>query len=618
VGVKFLNKADTKQKHLGMRFVEKLIIESQIRGKHATGFSWTDGGSIQTEKKPLPAKEMLANSQWWETLMEIPPKALIAHTRYSTSGDWSDNKNNMPLVMNCGLAMVHNGLVSQATPEEYGPKYDVKVATANDSEVILRKVSNAIKLSTTTAEGIGEGLGNIHSIEPPIFALGFLEAESEQVYCVRDHIRPLWIWMSQSCNAIGFASTKDIILRAAKASGVGKVTCIQCQPYTVYRLSAKMFKDDLALSFDYPTEERFHRPKLATFPGLASPMGPQTGRIVDGRRDMRKSFLDYYAATVSSWEIDPSYLLLNYLFKRYELSKSQEYWWCWLYGVFYHPGSVFFVAQEFPEFEKVDVGRLQRWHDANWQKLRYNTDRKYEKGHLVEMFVSYRDAIGSQDSEAQERFFASLLDSDDPVKNFHSVFRRLSQLVRFGRYSTYIYTEALHRCMGMPIQADTVFLKDAASPRAGLCYAIGKPEWAKGALMPAEWECLHDSLEELMDDIKQTTPGVTLDYWFVESCLCGFKGFMRPTKGRYIGYYIDRMADEISQLMTDSPASSEMVSGIDWMVLWQFRKECLPGEYLGEYCKPKRLAVHKPWEHLFRDEGKMIGLEPMRARGVLK
>jgi hypothetical protein len=340
----------------------------------------------------------------------------------------------------------------------------------------------------------------------------------------------------------------------------------------------------------------------------------------DHRDNPRESFKRYSAAAIASWEIDPNYPLMNYLFQRYELSKSQEFWACYLYGVFYHPGSVFYVMQEFPEFEKVDLGRLKRWHDKNWRELRYNTDRKYEKGHFVEMFESYRDLIGKQTPTAQEEFFNKLLDQDDPdlnykadpVKSFHNVEKALRKLLRFGRYSVYIYTECLHRCMGMPIHADTVFLKESKSPRAGLCYAINRPDWAKAQLSQEQWKVLEGQVDALLSELREEYPTLNVDHWFLESCLCSYKGFFRPKKGRYIPYYIDRMADEILQMQ-----QSIITTGVDWKVLWQFRRECLMREMLGEYCDPPRLKVHKPWEHVLMNTGRMIGLWPLIKREVI-
>jgi hypothetical protein len=617
-GYKLLTR-DVKSAEMALKLFQQLLLECQVRGRHATGVAYVAAGQVHGIKKPIPAQEFVQEPFW----INIPTE-MIGHTRYSTSGDWHTNRNNQPL-NNRELALVHNGLVSMGTHEEFEDAYDTVTATENDSEIILRKVLS-FRSELNTANAVAKALESIADVHPPIFSLGLLESDGS-ITVVRDHIRPLWLFATGS--VLGFASTRDIIERAMKAVDISDFHVVECEPYTIYKLGDGTFK--LAVNIPHTLESRWTRPRIK------SPMmpmidfrskrkisallregdllnGPTPDRGGDHRDNLRDSFKRYCVAAVSTWEIDPNYPLLNYLFRRFETSKSQEYWACYLYGVFYHPGTVFYVMQEFPEFEKVDLGRLKRWHDANWRNLRYNTDRKYEKGHFVEMFESYLNLIGSQSSTAHDEFFDNLIVGDDPYSDFRRVERELRKLLRFGRYATYIYTEALHRCMGMPIKADTMFLKEAKSSRTGLALVLG---WdvervAAGKLSPAEWVALGNEGEQLMREIQREYPNLGMDYWFMESCLCAYKGFFRATKGRYLPYYLDRMLDEIGQLKDD-----EMTTGVDWKVLYQFRREKLIPEYLGEYARPPRWKIQKDMEHVLRDQGRMIGLWPVIARGLL-
>lgn len=599
-----------------LKLFERLLCESQIRGKHASGVSWIDDGKVMGYKQPIPAVQ-LVKSEFWQGCFPIPTE-MIGHTRYSTSGDWHKNANNQPL-NNRKMALVHNGLVSMGTKGEFEAQYNVKTATENDSEIILRK---------TLEGGIAHAITECAKIHMPIFACGFLQADG-RLAVVRDHLRPLWLWLHKDWCAAGFASTRDIVERSMKAMKQqhNDYTLVEAKPYNIYTLDGATTWED-AVNVPYTPEQRWKRPPMKSrmFPGIdftaklkpatlrAGDYGLDSAKYADGdhRDNLRESFKKYCVAAVSTWEIDPNYPLLNYLFRRYELSKSQEYWACFLYGVFYHPASVFYVMQEFPEFEKVDLGRLQRWHAANWQSLRYNTDRKYEKGHFVEMFESYRDLIGSQTSTAQDDFFRKLLGPDEQA-NFRKVERELRKLLRFGRYATYIYTEALARCMGMPIQADTMFLQEAKSSRTGLAIVL---RWdakrvAEGKLTGPEWATILQEGEKLLREIQAEYPDLGMDHWFMESCLCAYKGYFRETKGRYLPYYLDRMLDEIHQMVGD-----EITSGIEWKVLYQFRREHIIPEYLGEYSEPQRWKIDKTMEHVLRDTGHMIGLWPVVRRGV--
>jgi hypothetical protein len=55
----------------------------------------------------------------------------------------------------------------------------------------------------------------------------------------------------------------------------------------------------------------------------------------------------------------------------------------------------------------------------------------------------------------------------------------------------------------------------------------------------------------------------------METCLCSYKKIFREHHGRYLGYYLDRQAEEIIKVEGDG------WYGIDWDVLWQSREETI-------------------------------------------
>lgn len=606
--------------------VEALFLESQLRGRHASGITWASGmvPEMTTVKHPVPAVQFVTSRMYLSTVPigQINVRAL-GHCRYSTSGDWENNDNNQPLTAS-NFSLVHNGLVSMGTKEEFEEQYSVETKSYNDSEVILRHVlrvkedDQGDKIPLDKA--LSKALHRIHRVEPPIFALGIM-GRWWKMLAVRDHLRPLWLFSCDSLGVKGFASTEGIIARVGERLGV-QLDRQELPPYTIVNVEDPS-RYSTPLSFEYPKEFRFKRPQLV-FPDILQPdivkEDPRLDFPVAVNKDFRKlehrlrAFLLYYAATIVTWDIDPAYPAINYLFRRYELSKEQEYWVCWLYGCFYQVGTLFWFMQEFPEFEKVDIGRLERWHKEHWRQLRYETDRRYCKGHLVEMFQSYQEAV-LKESTSQEEFFAKLLTSDDPVVNFHNVWKAVTKFDRFGRYSAYYYTEALHRCMGMPILADTMFLSDAQSSRNGLCYAMSKDHYVDAKMTKDILKELNTDLDELLLLTKETFPHITVDMWLLESALCAYKGLYR--RRRYIGYYIDRLAEEICHIQEDQ---AEPTVGVDWQVLWQMRQACFPPEYLGELWPD----APKPWlipreeaQNAMMDHGTLVGLGPVAKRGLL-
>ena len=53
----------------------------------------------------------------------------------------------------------------------------------------------------------------------------------------------------------------------------------------------------------------------------------------------------------------------------------------------------------------------------------------------------------------------------------------------------------------------------------------------------------------------------------METLLCSFKKLFRKSRGRYLGYYLDRQAEEIKKVEQDD------WWGIDWQVFWDARKK---------------------------------------------
>lgn len=171
--------------------IEKLFIQSEIRGKHATGISWINGeNKIQTVREPVGAKEFLKKFDITQVLNK-GTISLIGHIRYSTS----DLRYNQPF-SNDKYAIVHNGVISQDSPD----KWPIKCETGNDSEMILRCLSNQ----------------NIYN--HPL--LEFPDSSQAVVYLTntgfvggfRNGQRPLWITHDKYFCV--FTSTENIALRS--------------------------------------------------------------------------------------------------------------------------------------------------------------------------------------------------------------------------------------------------------------------------------------------------------------------------------------------------------------------------------------------------------------------
>ena len=103
-------------------------------------------------------------------------------------------------------------------------------------------------------------------------------------------------------------------------------------------------------------------------------------------------YLTYHVESSKAKDIDPSNDALRYVADRFELNIEQRYWLAFLFATCYSATNVYYIYNEFPDYENVDVGRLQRWWDENRDRTLFQTDRLRVKtqNRFVETFVSYQ------------------------------------------------------------------------------------------------------------------------------------------------------------------------------------------------------------------------------------
>lgn len=168
------------------RLLKKLIEESQIRGLHAFGICF-DGHKVVKALSPGPIMDAINKTDF---------KSCIAHNRYSTSGDYTIEENNQPIVISDKI-LVWNGVISQAKREKNEKKFDVKLETDNDGEIFLHQ-KDPLKF----IEGVGSFAG--------------LWYENRRLHALRNARRPLYFATEGPLTVM--ASTKDILKRAGVSS----------------------------------------------------------------------------------------------------------------------------------------------------------------------------------------------------------------------------------------------------------------------------------------------------------------------------------------------------------------------------------------------------------------
>ena len=318
-------------------------------------------------------------------------------------------------------------------------------------------------------------------------------------------------------------------------------------------------------------------------------------------QNRKEAFIRWYAWSLKYDDCDPAVWCTNYLHDRYEHNDEEKIWFAWLYGNTYQLPTAWVLKNEFPDYELATVDRITQWNTTNYKRLRYQTDTKWNKGHLPVMFASYQSFIGNQTQRTKlESYYG-----DNEEANFDALWESVkSGLHKFGRYSTWFYLQHLKHTAGVRINPTSLMLDDydgSRSHRNGLLYALGQEDSVDRKLTASEYANLESQAKEILTETKARFPELasSIDYFTMETCLCSFKKIFRAKHGRYLGYYLDRQAEEIKQ------AESDGWYGIDWNVLWQARNETI------DLRLDQDRGINKDKFSSFLNSGKLENLEWM-------
>jgi glutamine phosphoribosylpyrophosphate amidotransferase len=166
--------------------IEKLLLNSMIRGVHSFGYS-------QYCEKELVTKKFLDFEEFKRSINLDKPSKFIAHFRYSTSGDFGNQENNQPLQRG-NVAMAFNGVISQKSKQEIEAEYDTVLQGDNDGYLLIEKYTDQdfVRKSNITFAAVGLKDGSL--------------------FAIRNSRRPLWY--AETTGAKVYASTRDIFIRS--------------------------------------------------------------------------------------------------------------------------------------------------------------------------------------------------------------------------------------------------------------------------------------------------------------------------------------------------------------------------------------------------------------------
>lgn len=285
-------------------------------------------------------------------------------------------------------------------------------------------------------------------------------------------------------------------------------------------------------------------------------------------------YLTFHQASSFACDIDPQNDCLTYISDRYELNIEQRYWLAFLFATCYCAPTVFYIYNEFPDYQNVDVGRLERWWVANRHKLIFQTDRARVRSNneFVNCFKSYREIIGSSQRDYFKKLRASTLQ-----ETYFAAYKRLSNIHYFGRFTMFIYLELVSVLTDTKMIPNDLNLREAESCRNGLALALDRKDLFSHYEDKTLTQTDYLNLEQGLDMLVERIAGLNIKHknlFNIETTLCAYKKVKLGK--RYVGYYIERMRTEIEAMKKNVPV------GVDWSVLYDFRESTYLPKYLKE------------------------------------
>ncbi len=153
--------------------LDNLLIESQIRGRDASGVAFVSQNEVVVTKNNICASDLIETDIYKKSaekcihMSDNRPTIILGHTRFKTKGTPENHHNNHPIVTN-KVVGVHNGVISNDDDlfERFMSKFKLSFTRRArvDSEVIFRlldhysnpmghSMSRSIKAATRILEG---------------------------------------------------------------------------------------------------------------------------------------------------------------------------------------------------------------------------------------------------------------------------------------------------------------------------------------------------------------------------------------------------------------------------------------------------------------------------------
>ena len=294
------------------------------------------------------------------------------------------------------------------------------------------------------------------------------------------------------------------------------------------------------------------------------------------------------------------YYVFPFIFEKYKMTQEQKLWFAYINGCTQNVITTFLIWEQIPNLKEIDLVKFSKWYRTNYDKLGWDTDRRYIKNVFETCIQNYIEVLNGS---TQEEFFAMSEEPKDKFTNFNTLWNVvIKNFHTFGRLATFSYLEFL-KLTGLNIDCDSLFLDDiggSKSHRNGLCKVLGRDDldWYKTDVIYDEqtlnWLRTEGAL--LLQEAKERFNHEDISYFTLETTLCCYKSWHRPNR-RYPNVYNDMFYERIKY------AESKWNRKLP--LFWESRVKYLPKELRLEDNKAD-FGVHKTKQNHYRLTGEVI------------
>lgn len=221
-----------------------------------------------------------------------------------------------------------------------------------------------------------------------------------------------------------------------------------------------------------------------------------------------------------------------------DLDEDGKIWFAFLFGHCYSIPMAMIYIKEFPRVEDLDIEKAQEWTNANFRKLIYGDDCKWQKGKFPTVVKGIQSWVGQGTLRSKVE---SLVDQNAlGYVNFKRLYKEVLGLPQYGRMTTWLTLEVLFDVSKLKINHCDLLMENGNtwSPYNGLCALYGLENLKRTKeFSPSKNDIsvMDKNLHSLLRLMESSLPYREVSIYAVETHLCQYKKWTERSRGDYDG-----------------------------------------------------------------------------------